>query len=308
MSIRALSTDLQKLAETEINEVSSRVEKDILHIRSWLKYQPHLNVRPGDQWILHFLRGCKFSLEKTKQKIECYYTFRTLIPEFFQNRDPLQSEIQDVLKYGCFWLPLPKPESLDVPRVLYLSTEFLSCIEVSVSNIMKVNFMILDMLMNEDDHFIIAGNQFFNDFNGITINQITQVTPTFIKKCSVSFRDAYPLRSKQVHFINIPNVIETILKPFFGGKHLQRMKIHSSLCLEDLHKVLPKFILPKEFGGEAGTVQELKDKWRKKIESNREWFLNDEKYRSDESKRIGKPKKISDVFGIEGSFRKLEFD
>lgn len=53
-----------------------------------------------DQWILTFLRCCKFSLQKTKEKIDAYYTIRNLMPEFFENRDPFEPEIQEYLKAG----------------------------------------------------------------------------------------------------------------------------------------------------------------------------------------------------------------
>lgn len=44
------------------------------------------------------------------------------------------------------------------------------------------------------------------------------------------------------------------------------------------------------------------------MEDHAEWFKEDSKYVSNESKRIGKPKTANDVFGIEGSFRKLNVD
>lgn len=51
------------------------------------------------------------------------------------------------------------------------------------------------------------------------------------------------------------------------------------------------------------------DHWKAKVESYRNWFLEQEEARSDESKRSdGTAKNSSVLFGIEGSFRKLEVD
>jgi hypothetical protein len=46
----------------------------------------------------------------------------------------------------------------------------------------------------------------------------------------------------------------------------------------------------------------------KKLESYKDWFIEQEKLKSDESRRIGKAVTSSDLFGFEGSFRKLNVD
>nr|CAD7409221.1 unnamed protein product [Timema poppensis] len=50
-----------------------------------------------DGRLMTFLRGCKFSLEKTKRKLDMYFTMRAAIPEFFSNRDVNRKELQDIL-------------------------------------------------------------------------------------------------------------------------------------------------------------------------------------------------------------------
>lgn len=68
-------------------------------------------------------------------------------------------------------------------------------------------------------------------------------------------------------------------------------------------------MLPAEYGGDAGPVQDIIDHWEKKILEYRDYFLEDEsKYGTEEKKRIGKPKNAESLFGIDGSFRKLEVD
>lgn len=78
--------------------------------------------------------------------------------------------------------------------------------------------------------------------------------------------------------------------------------------MEALYKVVPRKLLPKEYGGEAGTIQEILNNLEKTLLENREFFIEDENYGVDEKKRIGKPKNSKSLFGVEGSFRQLAID
>jgi hypothetical protein len=49
-------------------------------------------------------------------------------------------------------------------------------------------------------------------------------------------------------------------------------------------------------------------RWKSKIQSYHDVFVERQKHKSDESKRPEKPSSSSDLLGFEGSFRKLEID
>ncbi|KAL6252091.1 hypothetical protein P5V15_015076 [Pogonomyrmex californicus] len=54
------------------------------------------------------------------------------------------------------------------------------------------------------------------------------------------------------------------------------IKIHSFRTMEDSFNNIPANILPNEYGGTGGPVEELTDYYKKTIEENRDWFINDE--------------------------------
>ena len=45
-------------------------------------------------YLLKYIRGCKYSLEKTKQKLDLALTLRNALPEFFSGWDPKSPEMQ----------------------------------------------------------------------------------------------------------------------------------------------------------------------------------------------------------------------
>lgn len=57
-----------------------------------------------DQWLIAMLRGCKFSLERVKQKMDMYYTLRTTAPDVTLRIKPSSSEFIDFLRVGYVML------------------------------------------------------------------------------------------------------------------------------------------------------------------------------------------------------------
>lgn len=85
-NIRSLCDELKKVAKEELNEVEDCIGDNIEALRDWIHKQRHLKARTDDQFLVAFLRGSKYSLEKAKAKIDYFYTFKTLMPEYCCNK------------------------------------------------------------------------------------------------------------------------------------------------------------------------------------------------------------------------------
>ncbi|KAK9730723.1 CRAL/TRIO domain [Popillia japonica] len=310
MSIRPLSKELAAKAKKELGEDPKRVQDDIAYIKDWLKQQKHIKARTEEQWLLAFLRGCKFSLERTKEKLDTYYTMRSIIPEYLSNRDPFSPALQELLKLGVF-VPLTKYGGPTDPMYMIFRTTVFDPAKHSAIDIFKINLIINDILLYEDDQMVIGGICVVNDMNNMTTSQMMCYSPSVMKKVMTCFEQGYPTRPKEIHFYRIPSFFEAVfgmVKPFMKEKMLKRVIVHRKSDEASLRKKIPKEILPTEYGGDAGPIQDMIDHWKKKIESYSEWFKEDEQYKTDETLRPGKPKTSGDMFGIEGSFRKLNLD
>lgn len=307
---REIAAELKKAAECKLNEVTSRIEDDIGHIRLWIAKQPHLNFEIDNQLILSFLRCSKFSLQKTKEKIDAHYTARTIMPEMFGNRDPFLPEIQHLLNAGLM-LPLPNLDPDDGSRIICANYgRNLDPSLVNLYNTSKLIYMVLDILLMEDDHTIINGIKILVQTKDFHLGFLPNVTPVYMKKHWYGIEKGFPFRIQELYAANCPAPFVfayNVLKKFASSKMSQRMQLVSESKIPELCKKSPHYF-PKEMGGNNGSVQELIVTWKKKVESYGKWYLQEETRKSNESLRIGKPKTSSGELGVEGSFRQLDID
>ncbi|CAD0196268.1 unnamed protein product [Chrysodeixis includens] len=308
VSVRPLPPVLEEKARKELFEDPGRLASDLQHIKDWIAKQPHLRARTDDQWLLAFLRGCKFSLERTKEKLDLYYTLRTTAPEFFKTHytDPF---FEEMLSLGIFVI-LPKPPTPDAPIVSIVRLGKMDPNKYNMLDVFGVTSSLMKILLLDNDNAVVAGGQGIMDFEGASMSHFLQMTPSVMKKMVVMGQDASPFRMKGNHYLNTPPGFETIfnaVKGLLNEKNKNRLFVHNK-NYDELYKHIPQESLPAEYGGKAGTIAEITDYWRGKVKEYSTWLDEDRQCGTEESKRPGKPRTAEDMFGVDGSFRQLEFD
>lgn len=84
--MRPLCAELSKIAREELNETPDRIAQDLVILREWLKQQTHIKARSTDEFLIAFLRRCRYSLEETKTRLENYYRYYAMWPSVMRNR------------------------------------------------------------------------------------------------------------------------------------------------------------------------------------------------------------------------------
>jgi len=302
--------EILEAAKNDLGEDPKKLQDCMEHLRKWIDQSPHLqNIKKDDMVLKTFLRGCKYSLEKSKEKLDFFFTVRSTLPDWFDDWDPRHEVMQKYLKQGVY-LPLPgydkhgrhcvlmRPGKQD-PATQKLEAGF------------KVSTMLMECALKSNEQATVKGFVLIQDMSGMTASHAAMINPALAKKAMTVWQDANPQNPKAMHFLNMPPVLVavfTMIQNLQKEKMRKRNIVHPKGDYSKLIEDVGLEILPKEYGGNNVSVDVLTEYWKREAENNRDWFLEQPKYKTDESKRLGKPKNHSDIFGIEGSFRKLEID
>jgi len=261
-----LSDDAKTVAEKELRETPENVKKALEELKELLKNDPSLNFDTDDEFLIIFLRPCKFYAKSAYELMKRIADFKekhkaligNLLPEDEKNSF-INYDVVNVLKNrdhkgrrvliqncGSKWDP-SKVTADQVFRMLYLMHE-------------------AAVLEPETQ---VRGGVVIMDFDGLSTKQVMALTPSVSMRLLGFIQDAMPLRLKEVHIVKQPfifNMVWTIFKPFIKEKLKGRLFFHGSK-MASLHKHLDPANLPKNYGGELPEIDYTGANWYPTIEN-----------------------------------------
>ncbi|KAG7190144.1 hypothetical protein KM043_006274 [Ampulex compressa] len=276
---KELSPEDRAFAAAILNENDADRAAKIAEIKEWILKTEEMHARMDDFFILRFLRACKFDVEKTKWKFKNYHRQRFNQPEWFGKRDPFLPEMQEMLSLGVF-LPLRKLDD-EGRMIVVVRAAVHNPMKHKQADVLKASMMALDLAIRDNELVTLHGIVAIIDLQGVTLGHALQLTPGVIKNLVHSWQGCYPLRIQSIDFVNAPsyvNVVLKIFKGFMNNKLKRRLHVHTR-GMQAFCQKLPKDILPLDYGGVDGTLDDLIEYWKKTVEDNREWLADDENYK-----------------------------
>ncbi|XP_020280810.1 uncharacterized protein LOC109853287 [Pseudomyrmex gracilis] len=279
---------------------------DLQILLDWMDKQPHL---PKIQmfYLVYFLHSNYYYLEATKKTIDNFFTARTHMPELFCNRDPIGwKDLRQTFSVVAI-VPLKQltKEGYVMTFAKLLDTEPTKFIQNEAIKYLFMTCETQNLMQGTNQGQIII-----LDAAGAKFGHVARMSnPIILKKLLFYIQEAAPVRLKAIHVLNSMSIVDTIfnmIKPLMKPELINIVHFHTNM--ETVKNYLPIEGLPNEYGGKAGTVNELVAKHIKLLEEFREWFKVDEDKRVNESLRVEKFEGGNDLFGVEGSFKKLEID
>ncbi|CAG9832594.1 unnamed protein product [Diabrotica balteata] len=295
----SFKTDFQKIFN-HFGKSKESVVHDVEIIKNWVKTQNHLPEIPADTMITYFLVNNNFSIEKTKQSLDMYYSVRTIIPDIYQNNLPLSSTTKGLYE-EVITVPLPtltpnlqrvivakingNPEKLDGDQPILVMTHL---------NEVKIW---------ED---LSLGDIYVMDYKNVKLGHVAKATPQLFKKLDFICEEVWNNQIKEMHIINASSAADTVItvmRKYLYRRLREKVFVHTSLS--DLYKYIPREILPEDYGGDEKPMNELKDLYYKTLQKHKPRFEKLENMVVQENRRPS-PCKNCDILGYYGNYMKVD--
>ncbi|XP_049864357.1 alpha-tocopherol transfer protein-like [Schistocerca gregaria] len=305
MSLGAATAEDVAFVRKQLGTTEQNIQQAVSSLRNWLNLQPHLPKNIDDRRLERLFINCKCSMERVKTSLDAYFSLKKKFPELLMNRDPEDADIKKAKDFIKTFSTSPlTAEGLRVTCTLDVAADP-QCYDPLLCY--KLILMWTEVLLAED---YSLGDIIIVDLKDFTASHVLKTSVSLVRSVEIIFKEAYCRRIKAVHLVNSPKVLDAILniaKAALSDKLKQRVVTHLP-GTETLFDYVPRELVPDELGGSAGPAEKLYDAAWKKVSSYRAFFLEQDNYVTDESRRPPGSRNVSDLYGVEGSFRKLAID
>ncbi|XP_016928739.2 alpha-tocopherol transfer protein-like [Drosophila suzukii] len=309
--IRSLVPELAEVARLQLGEDPSAVATKIEALRTWINEQNYLEARTDDQFLVAFLRFCRWDVDDAKKRVLFYYTYKSKERELLKGR-LVDDKLLELARSGIF-ATLPNPIGPGGPRIHYTRMGHIETSKHSVSDIFRFHAFRAEIEVNTDDNWNVSGVVEIIDFTKIPYSLLLQFDPGMFKRMNAFLEHGIPANLVATHIVNASRETQFVLGLVRNVmKQKELLHIHSNI--ESLNKAIGKEYLPAELGGENGSLADAMSRYETQLIGFSTYFKEDERYGVNEKLRAASEKDQDRSAPLvasvpnDGTFRKLNFD
>lgn len=295
----------------ELGEDPQRLQHMQELLQEWIACQPDFPKNYDKRILANYLRGSKFNLDRTKKKLESLFRCRALYPHLFEKRHPESPKIANILNNVCM-IQLPKmTENGEIIHLFKLMNADIDKFDAEAVIRLTLMYRDVEMICK----YPTCGHIVIMDYSGFTANHFVKLFPA-LRQIIAILRDSYAIRLKSLHIVNAPSVVESIvsqIKPFLHKSVRNRFYFHKATATLKDH--FPANCLPSDYDGDLPSSAKLHQRSKDMLRSYGSYFMEQEMVKmEDVAMNCRSPNNninnntLSNLNGIEGSFRKLDID
>lgn len=194
--------------------------------------------------------------------------------EWFSDRDPFAPELVELFDLGVF-LPLRTKDAHN-RQVFVVRAAAHDPKLHRQSDVFKVGKMILDLVLAADESCSVYGVVAVFDMTGVHAGHALAMPPSVFRKVVESW-SCYACLNKKLEFVNAPFYVNAFLSTvlFFMSEKLKvRVSVERGPCTVEA-------ALPPELGGSGDSYAELAAYWKEYVQQRADWFVDDDRYKSE---------------------------
>ncbi|XP_012289211.1 clavesin-1 [Orussus abietinus] len=244
-----ITPEVKAVAEKQLRENEENMKNGIVALKKLLEDDKTLYFRTDDDFLLIFLRPCKFYPESAFALMKRVAQFKVKHSALLDNLLP-QDEKSAFLENNV--VNVLKDRDDKRRRVLLVNCgKSWDPSKVSADQMFRLFYLIHEAAMLEPETQVF-GTVVVMDFDGLSRKQVMGLTPSFSMRLLNFIQDAMPLRLKEVHIVKqslLFNAVWQLFKPFVREKLKKRMHFHGSQ-MSSLHAFMAPSHLPADYGGQ----------------------------------------------------------
>ncbi|XP_045187990.1 alpha-tocopherol transfer protein-like isoform X2 [Mercenaria mercenaria] len=264
---------LREKAEDELHETAESRGEESRDLISWIEKGEEKVPKLTDScYLWSFLRTSKFRQDATRQRMRNYwYSRRKAIMQVMNDIDPASPDILNILKGpNAVYIPLPGYDKEGRKVILARWNQLdVSGSAYSFNDWFRAITLVFDALCFLDEKVMVNGVTFLMDAKGVAMKHLMFFGFNNCRKQFAVMQNGYPIRIKQVHYINNNRVIAFFLgvvKSVVTAKLANRIQLHG-YQYDTVFDYIDQSSLPDEYlaadysGERAGTSQEIMERF-----------------------------------------------